>query len=418
MRHRLIVLALAVTVLVVACGGNDNQPCATTTPCPACTPCAGSPAGSATRAATVAPTTTPPATPAATPAATVATTTPAATPTATPPPAPSPTPTLTAEVFLANADFPVALAFAPDGRLFYNELRAGRVRIVKDGQLQNEPFASVKVVNLSGYSEHGLLGLALDPNFASNHYVYIFYSEPDNDGAPLRQRLVRFTDVNGVGQDMTVILDDLPIGKSCCHNGGRIAFGPDGKLYVSIGDTGDQSLSQYPESLAGKILRVNPDGSTPDDNPFPGSAVYALGIRNSFGLAFHPETGALFIDETGPAGFDELNIIQPGGNYGWPEAQGIAGLSQYIDPIWTSGPVSVTPTGMTFYTGDLLPIPRNDLLRCTYTAGKLEHVKMAPSFDRIDAVEDTGLSCSLDVKVGPDGALYFSTTDTIYRWGG
>jgi glucose/arabinose dehydrogenase len=322
-----------------------------------------------------------------------------------------------AEVFVANADAPVSLAFAPDGRLFYNELRSGRVRIVENGQLQDEPFASVDVVNLSGYSEHGLLGLALDPDFASNHYVYVFYGEPDNDGAPLRQRLVRFTDVNGVGQDMTVILDDLPISKGCCHNGGRIAFGPDGKLYVSIGDTTESSLSQNPDSLAGKILRVNPDGSIPDDNPFPGSPVYALGIRNSFGLAFHPVTGALFIDETGPAGFDELDIIRPGGNYGWPEAKGIAGLSQYIDPIWAAGPVSVTPTGMTFYTGDALPIPRNDLLRCTYNAGKLEHVKMAPSFDHIDGIEDAGLSCSLDVKVGPDGAVYFSTMATIYRWG-
>jgi glucose/arabinose dehydrogenase len=321
-----------------------------------------------------------------------------------------------AEVFLDNVDIPVALAFAPDGRLFYNELRTGRVRVVEDGRLADEPFASLQVVNLSGYSEHGLLGLALDPDFASNHYVYVFYSEPDKDGNPLRQRLVRFTEVDGVGQDMTVILDDLPIGAVCCHNGGRIAFGPDGKLYVSIGDTQESDLSQNPESLAGKILRINPDGSIPDDNPFPESPVYALGIRNSFGLAFHPVTGALFIDETGPAGFDELDIIQPGGNYGWPVAKGIAGLSQYIDPIWTSGPVSVTPTGMAFYTGDLLPIPKNDLLRCSYNSGKLEHVKMAPSFDHIDEIEDTGLACSLDVTVGPDGALYFSTANTIYRW--
>jgi len=321
-----------------------------------------------------------------------------------------------AEVFLANADFPVSLAFAPDGRLFYNELRTGQVRIVEDGRLKDEPFASLKVVTLSSYSEHGLLGLALDPNFASNHYVYVFYSEPNDDGEPLRQRLVRFTEVDGAGRDMTVILDDLPVGKLCCHNGGRIAFGPDGKLYVTMGDSEEPALSQDPESLAGKILRINPDGSIPDDNPTPGSPVYALGIRNSFGLAFHPVTGALFIDETGPAGFDELNIVQPGGNYGWPEAKGIAGLSRYIDPIWTSGPVSITPTGMTFYTGDLLPIPKNDLLRCSWNTGMLQHLRMASTFDRILGIEDTGLACNLDVTVGPDGALYFSTTDKIYRW--
>lgn len=322
-----------------------------------------------------------------------------------------------AEPFLSNVDAPVALAFAPDGRLFYNELRTGQVRVVEDGRLQDEPFATLQVVNQSGYSEHGLLGLALDPNFASNHYVYLFYGEPDQNGDPLRQRVVRFTDVDGVGQEMAVILDDLPISDGCCHNGGRIAFGPDGKLYVSIGDTGESSLSQDPESLAGKILRFNADGSIPEDNPFPGSPVFALGIRNSFGLAFHPVTGALFIDETGSAGFDELDIIQAGGNYGWPEVRGIAGLSQYIDPIWTSGPTSVTPTGMTFYTGGLLPIPANDLVRCSYNRDMLEHVKMAPSFDHIDGIEDTNLPCSLDVTTGPDGALYFSTIDTIYRWG-
>ena len=396
MKHWLIVLGLAVAAVAAACDDDNSQSCPTTTPCPTCTPCPASTAATGTAAATR---------------------TAVGTRTATPSPTPSPTPTPTAEVFLANADVPVSLAFAPDGRLFYNELHTGRVRIVENGRLQNEPFASLNVVNLSGYSEHGLLGLALDPDFASNHYVYVFYSEPDKNGDPQRQRLVRFTEAEGVGQDMTVILDDLPISGGCCHNGGRIAFGPDGKLYVSIGDTGDSSLSQDEESLAGKILRFNPDGSIPDDNPFPGSPVYALGIRNSFGLAFHPVTGALFIDETGSAGFDELDIIQAGGNYGWPEATGVASLSQYIDPIWTSGPVSVTPTGMAFYTGDVLPIPENDLLRCSYNTGMLERVKMAPSFDHIDGIEDTGLACSLDVTVGPDGALYFSTADTIYRWG-
>ena len=393
MKHWLVVLGLAAATLAAACD-NGNAACPTTTPCPTCAPCPGSPTAIATRTVTG-----------------------TRTATATASPTPSPTPMAMAEVFVDNAEAPVSLAFAPDGRLFYNELRTGRIRIVENGRLAEEPFASLQVVSQSGYSEHGLLGLALDPDFASNHYVYVLYGEPDQNGDPRRQRVVRFTDVDGVGQDMTVILDDLPISKGCCHNGGRIAFGPDGKLYVSIGDTGDSSLSQNKESLAGKILRFNPDGSIPADNPFVGSPVYALGIRNSFGLAFHPVTGALFIDETGPAGFDELDIIQAGGNYGWPEAKGMAGLSQYIDPIWAAGPVSVTPTGMTFYTGDLLPIPRNDLLRCTYNAGKLEHVKMAPSFDHIDGIEDTGLACSLDVKVGPDGALYFSTMDTIYRWG-
>ncbi|HXG35819.1 MAG TPA: PQQ-dependent sugar dehydrogenase, partial [Dehalococcoidia bacterium] len=172
-------------------------------------------------------------------------------------PAGSPSPRVTE--FVQAAQFPVALAFAPDGRLFYNELRSGRVRIVRDGQLQPEPFVSVRVVQRSGYSEHGLLGLAVDPDFARNRYVYIFFSVPAADGAtPVKQQLVRYTEVDGKGTDPRIILDDLPVGPSCCHNGGRLAFGPDGKLYVSLGDAQSAALAQDLSRPNGKILRINP----------------------------------------------------------------------------------------------------------------------------------------------------------------
>ena len=134
---------------------------------------------------------------------------------------------------------------------------------------------------------------------------------------------------------MTVIVDDLPIGASI-HNGGRIAFGPDGKLYVTIGDTSRPETAQDAEALKGKILRYNPDGSILADNPIPGSPVYALGLRNPFGLAFRPETGELFATDNGPAGNDELNVIRAGANYGWPEAVGLTTDTRFTNPIFIS----------------------------------------------------------------------------------
>ncbi len=315
--------------------------------------------------------------------------------------------------FVAGAQFPVDLEFAPDGRLFYNELRSGRVRIVDEGRLQKRPFAEVEVVNLESYSEHGLLGLAIDPKFVDNRYVYVFYSLPDEGGDPWKQRVVRFREVDGRGTDMTVILDDLPIGPSCCHNGGRLAFGPDGKLYVSVGDAQKSQAAQNTSQLNGKILRVNRDGSIPKDNPLPGSPVWAWGLRNPFGLAFAPG-GSLYATENGPAGYDEINRIVRGGNYGWPEVMGIAKDGRFIDPLYSREEYKVAPTGITVYSGDDLPELDGSLLFCSYNEGVLTQATL-----RNGGLEltDTGQRCSLDVVTGPDGALYFSDVENIYRWG-
>lgn len=341
-------------------------------------------------------------------------------PTPTPPPspaapAPSPTPGEAAvTVFLTGAEFPVDLEFAPDGRLFYAELRTGRIRVVEDGRLREEPFAELTVVNLPRYSEHGLLGLALDPDFARNGYVYAFYTVPDQQGEPLKQRVVRFREVDGRGAEMTVILDDLPVGPRCYHNGGRLAFGPDGKLYISLGDGENPPAAQDTADLRGKILRINPDGSIPPDNPILGSPVWAWGLRNVFGLAFAPD-GTLYATENGPQGYDELNRIVPGGNYGWPQVTGIAGDERFIDPLYSRPEFRVGPTGITFYDGDDLPELRGRLLFCRFNPpGTL--IIAAVRGDRAE-LEETEHPCMLDVTVGPDGALYFSDTTTIYRWG-
>ncbi|MBI1886213.1 MAG: PQQ-dependent sugar dehydrogenase [Chloroflexi bacterium] len=349
-------------------------------------------------------------TPAPTPTATT-TATPIATATPLPEPTATPVPQPELTVFVDGVDFAVDLEFAPDGRLFYNELRTGRVRTVEGGRLQPEPLATL---NVQATGEHGLLGLALDPDFQSNRYVYVFFTVPDETGAAVEQRVVRFTEMDGRGTDRTVILKGLPAG-GCCHNGGRLAFGPDGKLYVSLGDAGSPDLAQDLDSLAGKILRVNRDGSTPNDNPFPGSPVYARGIRNSFGLAFHPKTGELFATDNGPAGHDELNVIVAGGNYGWPLVTGIAGARSLLDPIFATGDDSIAPTGVTVYRGHVYFCSYNDTTLLLVPADEVRAVRRGEK----SAVQprDTGLPCGLDVTAGPDGALYFSDGENIYRWG-
>ncbi len=318
-------------------------------------------------------------------------------------------------VFVPNANFPVSLAFAPDGRLFYNELRTGQVRVVEGGSLQPAAFATLPTVSV--IAEHGLLGLAIDPQFTVNHYVYVLNSLPAPSGNALKNQVVRFTDVNGIGQDQTLIVDNLPVG-NCCHDGGRIAFGPDGKLYISVGDTQDPNAAQDPASLKGKVLRYNKDGTVPADNPTPGSPVFALGMRNQFGLAFHPSTGDLFETENGTDNNDEINIIRAGGNYGWPIVAGIANDPRFVDPIYATGPTVVAPTGITFYTGGQLPGFNLDMFWCAFNTSALTRVTLAPpDYRSIVSMEDTGHSCLLDVKTGPDGALYFSDGTTIYRWG-
>jgi glucose/arabinose dehydrogenase len=313
--------------------------------------------------------------------------------------------------FVPDAKSPVDIAFAPDGRMFYAELHTGKIRVVRDGNLLPVPFADLDVPDITDrYSEHGLLGLAIDPDFEENGYVYAFITVPNGNGYPQKQQVVRLTDDSDKGKDLTVILDDLPVGESR-HNGGRIAFGPDGKLYVSIGDTGDApDAAQDPDDLRGKILRVNPDGSVPDDNPIPGNLMWALGLRNTFGLAFDA-AGVLWATENGDGNNDEVNHIVPAGNYGWPEVTGIASDRRYVDPLAVSGDdESWAPTGITV-------APSGNIYFCSYNRGTLLRINSADRTRIGIGFEDTGEPCAYDVEWGPDGALYLATNEAILRWG-
>lgn len=310
--------------------------------------------------------------------------------------------------FIDGANVPSEIVFAPDGRMFYAELNTGRIRVVENGNLRTTPFAVFDVVHLTDrYSEHGLLGLAYQPSLEFA-FVYAFISVPDEDGEPLKQQIVRLTDSENIGTDPIVIVDDLPIGSNN-HNGGRIAFGDDGKLYVSVGDAGNPDSSQDPDDLRGKILRYNPDGSVPDDNPIPGNPMWALGVRNTFGLAFDAD-GTLWATENSDSGNDEINRIVQAGNYGWPEVTGINGDVRFADPLAVSGNESWAPTGITV-------APNGDLYFCSYNRGTLIKISAADRTRIGIGFQDTDQPCEYDAEWGPDNALYLAVEDAILRWG-
>jgi Glucose / Sorbosone dehydrogenase len=261
----------------------------------------------------------------------------------------------------------------------------------------------------------------LDPDYQRNHFVYVFYtSVPDgaeNGGTNGPNQVVRLTDVSNKGTNLTPIVRDLPSGP--IHNAGTLRFGPDGKLYVAVGDNDRITNAQDMTTVAGKILRFNPDGSIPDDNPFVGqagaqAAIWAYGFRNPFSFAFHPLGHNMLALQNGPGDNDELDAIVRGGNSGWPPT-GYKYKPGVRDPIAVFNP-TIGPTGVTFYVGDQVPEWKNDLFYCNYHQGQLRRVRLAPgSFDRVVFEEVVKQGCSFDVTTGPDGALYFSDAKGIYR---
>ena len=226
---------------------------------------------------------------------------------------------------------PWAIDLASDGRFFLTE-RDGRIRIIKDGALEPTPWATFTVASRPN-DEGGLLGIALDREFPANGYAYVYYTY-FTSGGRRQNRLVRMREQDGKGVVDKVLLDG--IAGADLHDGGRVKIGPDGKLYVTVGEAGNASLAQDLGSPNGKILRLERDGSIPSDNPFAGSPVWSYGHRHPQGLAWDA-SGHLFATEHGPSGLpalqqdcchDEVNRIEPGGNYGWPTVFGIRGPSE------------------------------------------------------------------------------------------
>lgn len=317
-----------------------------------------------------------------------------------------------------------ALAFAPDGRLFWAE-RSGKVRVWQDGTAHD--FASVSTTtteNGGGYSERGLLGLAVSPTFGADHLVYAFYSDVNRT----TQHVRRWRDCAGMASQPTDIIT-LPAGGDCCHKGGRLAFGADGMLYVTLGEEHATSAAQDTGDVRGKILRYKPDGGAPGDNPFGAqNPVWAYGFRNPFGIAF-AASGQMAVTSNGPSGdagspktgYDVAFLnVHKGTGYGWsncygyghPLAQSSCGAGQ-AQPDWSSEQSTVVPTGAAFIDAAGPSAYAGHLVFCTYGGGMLILTPGSPHA----TVSSGPTQCRLDVKQGPDHAVYVSSTDNIVRLG-
>jgi glucose/arabinose dehydrogenase len=327
-----------------------------------------------------------------------------------------------------------AMAFAPDGRLFVclqgngsGNTATASVRVIKDGLLLSKPFVSVQV-NPRG--ERGLLGIAFDPNFEVNHHVYLHYMKA---GDPTRNRISRFTasgDVAAPGSEVIIRqLQNLPDTGSTIHNGGAIHFGSDGKLYVAVGDHGDRNSAQNPDSYNGKLLRFNPNGSTPSDNPLFNSAdgitardrIWTSGLRNPYTFAVQPGTGKIYLNDVGQNSWEEINHIFKGANYGWPIHEGFkpsGNTDASTNPIYVyDHSQGCTIIGAAFYNPPLNTFGSSYLNKFffgDYCSNFIRYFDSATGgathFDTVDG----GV---IDIRVGNDGALYVLTraSGIIYR---
>ncbi|PHK21011.1 hypothetical protein VF12_38655, partial [Nostoc linckia z15] len=260
--------------------------------------------------------------------------------------------------------YPTAFAFAPDGRIFITE-QAGKLRVVKNGVLLPTPFVEL---NVYAGGEAGLNGVVLDPDFATNHYVYLYYTAFGNP-YPLRNRVTRFT-ANGdvaLANSETIILELDPLGYAEQHNGGAMHFGPDGKLFVGVGESRVPTNAQNLDTYLGKILRINANGSVPLDNPFPTGSeqkkrIWAYGVRNPFSFSIQPESGRLFVNDVGESSWEEINDATLGGlNFGWPEAEGLSTNPTHTNPVYTYDHTNArcAITGGTFFNPVTTTYPPN-----------------------------------------------------------
>lgn len=309
---------------------------------------------------------------------------------------------------------PWSLVFLPGnnaGNAVVSE-RVGRIRLIENGKLVAEPVARIDAAQ---GGEGGLMGLAIHPRFPSEPYLYAMHTHRDDKGTI--NRVVRLSFDGRTARHDRIVVDHLP--GANFHNGGRIAFGPDGHLYVGTGEIFRNELAQNLGSHGGKILRVAADGAIPQDNPFPGSPVWSLGHRNVQGLTWHPETRDMFSSEHGPSGelslraWDEVNVIRRGANYGWPLQVGAPGRSGFVDPIAAFPDVATPPGGLVFWRGDLYvaTLRSETLLRI-----KVEHQGnnwRARSIERwfAEAGQRGRYGRLRDAVTGPDGALYVLTSN-------
>lgn len=308
---------------------------------------------------------------------------------------------------------PTAMAFAPDGRIFVAQ-QNGALRVIENGLLLGTPFLTVSV---DSTQERGLLGVAFDPDFETNQFVYIYYT---TSTAPRHNRISRFTANGNVALPGEFTLMDLDnLSGATNHNGGALHFGPDGKLYVAVGDNANGNNSQTLNNRLGKMLRLNTDGSIPTDNPFYNTAtgdnrsIWAWGLRNPFTFAFQPGTGRMFINEVGQNTWEEINDGIAGANYGWPTTEGETSNPQFRSPLYayphSGGPVTgCAITGGDFYNPNTVMFPASfvgSYFFADYCADWIR--RYDPVADTVHNFASNTASAPVDIKVAPDGSLYY-----------
>ncbi len=315
---------------------------------------------------------------------------------------------------------PTVMAFAPDNRIFVAQ-QTGALRVIKNGALLATPFLSL-TVNSTG--ERGLIGLAFDPDFATNQYIYVYYTVPAAGiNAPFN-RISRFTangDVALAGSEQ-IILNLDPLSSATNHNGGALAFGSDGKLYVAVGDNALGANAQNLNTYHGKLLRINKDGSAPSDNPFFTSGtteqskrVWSYGLRNPYTFSIQPGTGKIFVNDVGQNAVEEINDATTGGrNFGWPTAEGTSTNPNFTNPVYSylhagAAPTGCAITGGTFFNPQFTTYPAayvGDFFFQDYCSNWIYALNLSGTPSATLFASNIG-SSSLSVMTGPDGNLYY-----------
>lgn len=310
------------------------------------------------------------------------------------------------EVIAKNLHVPWAIDISDEGKLYFTE-RDGVIRIIEDGKLHPHPLITFRAPFVSR-GEGGLMGIALDPNYSQNHYMYVMHSYAE--GNKIYNRVVRLIEQDNKASINRVLLDKIPGGQ--IHNGGRIKIGPDQKLYITTGDAGNSALAQDLTSTAGKILRIELDGGIPKDNPIINSPVYSLGHRNPQGLAWNSKN-ILYESEHGQTGHDEINIIQPGVNYGWPLVQGDEDSKEVViqKPLIHSGEDTWAPSGIAFANQEPW---KEKLLVATLRGQQLLVISLNGKGTRVKNIESwlqNEYGRLREVIQGKDGSIYIATSN-------